>query len=171
MTMPKLLLTAVALALFSLAGCTRTISDPPISEVKPIKSVDVVKAIVEPVEMAVGNSAEATVRLEIQSGYHVNANPPTFSYLIPTALDITTSSGVSAGAVTYPAPKTAKFSFSEKPLAVYEGNVELKATLKADKSAQPGQHSLVAKLNVQACDDQVCYAPGTRELTIPVTIK
>lgn len=172
MTLSKFLLAIASIAVFSLAGCAR--HDGPASaskEPKRIASVDVVKVIVPPVEIAAGNSADTTIRLEIQSGYHVNANPPTFSYLIPTQLTITPSAGVSAGTVSYPAAKTATFSFSEKPLAVYEGNVEIKATLKTEKSAQPGQHSLAAKLQVQACDDQVCYAPGERELTIPVTIK
>jgi hypothetical protein len=43
--------------------------------------------------------------------------------------------------------------------------------LKATPAAEPGKHNLSAKLRVQACDDQVCYAPGTIDLTIPVTVK
>ncbi len=138
---------------------------------KRIASVDVVKTIVEPVEIKTGGSGEVRVRLTIQSGYHVNANPPTFSYLIPTQLAITPAEGLSAGAISYPPPINAKFSFSEKPLAVYEGEVEIRATVKADQASKPGQHSLAAKLNIQACDDLVCYPPGTQELTIPVVIK
>ena len=112
-----------------------------------------------------------TVRLTIQSGFHVNANPPTFPYLIPIELIVTPSEGVSASAISYPPGINVKLAFSEKPLAVYEGNIEIKATLKADKSAKPGQHSLATKLRIQACDDQVCYPPGTRDLAIPLIIK
>jgi len=43
--------------------------------------------------------------------------------------------------------------------------------LKAAPSAETGKHNLSATLRVQACDDQVCYAPGTIDLTIPVTVK
>jgi len=161
--------------LFAVSGCTRP--NDPASQLsaenapKRIASVDVVKVTVRPVEITAGSSGEANLRLTIQSGYHVNANPPTFPYLIPTELAITPGSAVSAGGVSYPQPINAKFAFSEKPLAVYEGDFEIRATLNAGKAAKPGQHTLSATLRVQACDDQVCYPPGTRELEIPVTIK
>ncbi|HWN09208.1 MAG TPA: protein-disulfide reductase DsbD N-terminal domain-containing protein [Pyrinomonadaceae bacterium] len=169
-------LSFMVLMLF--VGCSRSASNGETTTqpgleapTKRIASADVVKIIVEPVEITSGGSGEARVRLTIQSGYHVNANPPTFSYLIPTELAITPAEGLSAGAISYPPPITAKFSFSEKPLAVYEGEVEIRAIVKAGQASKPGQHSLAAKLSIQACDDQVCYPPGTRELTIPVVIK
>ncbi len=72
---------------------------------------------------------------------------------------------------SYPDPITKKFSFAEKPLAVYEGETTLTVRLKADKSVQPGKQTLAGKLRVQACDDQVCYAPGVIDVTIPLTIR
>jgi hypothetical protein len=64
-----------------------------------------------------------------------------------------------------------KFSFADELLAVYEGQVELKVALLADKGARHGQTSIPAKLRIQACDDQVCYPPGTIDVWIPVTVK
>ena len=139
--------------------------------VKRIASADVVKAVPERVEVRAGGSVEVPVRLTIQSGYHLNANPPTYPYLIPTALEIAPAAGISAARITYPPPINAKFAFAEAPLAVYEGETEIRATLTADNSAKPGEYSLSAKLRIQACDDQVCYPPGTRDLTIPVIVK
>jgi DsbC/DsbD-like thiol-disulfide interchange protein len=171
----RVLLSIAVLVLLALSGCARreqpVAPAAEVTEAKRIASVDVVKAEALPVQISAGESGDVTVRLTIQSGYHVNANPPTFSYLIPTELKIATADGITAGAISYPAPINAKVLFSEKPLAVYEGEIEVRATLKADKSAQPGQHSLPAKLRVQACDDQVCYPPGTRDLLIPVIVK
>ena len=79
--------------------------------------------------------------------------------------------GVSVGFITYPSPISKKFSFSQKPLAVYESEAAIKVMLKAAGSAPKGVHSFAAKLSVQACDDQVCYAPGTIDLSVPVTVK
>ena len=138
---------------------------------KKITSEGVVKAAAQRVEIPAGGSAEATVRLTIQSGYHVNANPPTFPYLKATVLEISPSDGVSVAFVTYPNAVDKKFAFAEKPLAVYEGETDLKATLKSDKTAKKGERSIPARLRIQACDDQVCYPPGTLELAIPVNIK
>jgi hypothetical protein len=136
-----------------------------------ITSEGVVKATAQRVEIRAGGSAAATVRLTIQSGYHVNANPPTFPYLKATALEISPSDGVSVSFVTYPKALNKKFAFAEQPLAVYEGDTDLKATLKADKAAKKGERSIPARLRIQACDDQVCYPPGTLALAIPANIK
>lgn len=174
------LLTIILGCLFTIAGCSKSATKPgsesfgltpSVAEDKRIASVDVVKAAPEPVEIKAGGSGEVTVRLTIQRGYHVNANPPTYSYLIPTALEIAPTDGVSVGAISYPPPINAKLAFAEKPLAVYEGETQIRATLQADKSAKPGERSLAAKLRIQACDDRVCYPPGTRDLAIPVIIK
>jgi thioredoxin:protein disulfide reductase len=121
--------------------------------------------------LAQGASGDAVVRLSVQEGYHVNANPATFSYLIPTKLDITPASGVSVDFITYPDPVTRTFSFADEPLKVYEGDALLKVKLKASASAETGKHNLSAQLRVQACNDQVCYPPGTIDLALPVTVK
>ena len=134
-------------------------------------SEKVVSFTVQPVEISAGGSADAVVKVTIKSGYHTNANPPTFPYLKPTELVITPAGGISAAPVAYPAATVKKFPFADQPLAVYEGEVSLKTTLKADKSATPGQSSLSAILRIQACDDQVCYPPGKLAVAIPVNIK
>jgi DsbC/DsbD-like thiol-disulfide interchange protein len=141
------------------------------TEAPPIRSVDVVKATPQQVTLAAGESGEAVVKLEIKNGYHVNANPPSFPYLKATELQISPADGISVQFMRYPDPLTKKFAFAEKPLAVYEGETTLKANIKADKTAKPGTHNLSAKLSVQACDEAVCYAPGTMDVTVPVNIK
>lgn len=155
------------------AGCAKT--EPPVNtpaEPKPgVTSTGVVK--VTPLETSItrGESGDLIVRLTIDNGYHVNANPPTFSYLIPTQLDLVPAGGISVDFITYPNAITRKFSFDEKPLAVYEGETDLKVRLNTAKSSTAGVHNLSGKLRVQACDDQVCYAPGSIDLTLPVSIK
>ena len=142
------------------------------SDSPAINSVDVVKANAQELTVAAGESGDAVVRLQISNGYHVNANPASFSYLIPTKLELTPADGIAVEFITYPDPITKAFSFSpEKPLAVYEGETTLKARLKTDKASKPGPHNLSAKLRVQACDDKVCYAPGAIDLVVPVNIK
>jgi thioredoxin:protein disulfide reductase len=168
------------LLLLVASGCSKPVQNsgsgtqsatPALVEDKRIASVNVVKVAAQPVEITAGGSGEATVRLTIQNGYHINANPPTYPYLIATTLEISPAAGVSAGLVTYPKPLNRKFVFAERPLAVYEGETNLVAKLKADKSAKPGQQSLTAKLRIQACDELVCYPPGTLDVVIPVSIK
>jgi DsbC/DsbD-like thiol-disulfide interchange protein len=171
--------TGILLLLVAIAACSRSAVDKQnqaavsntATETRRIASVDVVKATPQHVDIPAGGSADTTLNLKIQNGYHVNANPPSFPYLKATELEISSSAGISVGFISYPTPITRKFSFAEGPLAVYEGETTLKVRLKADKSAAPGTHNLAGKLRVQACDEQVCYAPGTIDVAIPVTIK
>jgi thiol:disulfide interchange protein DsbD len=141
-------------------------SDPP-----SIRSVDVVKVQPQETALAPGASGEAVVLVQIANGYHVNANPPSQPYLKATELELQPAEGISVDFITYPDPLIRKFSFSETPLKVYEGDTNLKVRLKADKKAAPGKHNLSAKLRVQACDDKVCYAPGALDLIVPVNVK
>ena len=171
---PILIFVAVLLCL---TGCSR--SKPPTSQAgvgtsqpdQPRHSVDVVKASAKDVTIKAGGDGDAIIQLNIQNGYHINANPPTFAYLKATELELPPGPGVSVSFIVYPNPLTKTFSFAEKPLAVYEGVTDIKARLKVDKSTKPGQHDLPAKIQVQACDNQVCYAPGTLEITIPLIVK
>ena len=150
---------------------TNTAGTSNTSEAPAIRSTDVVEARPQEVTLARGESGDAVVSIKIANGYHVNANPPTYSYLKATELELQRAAGIAVQFITYPDPLTKKFPFAEKPLKVYEGVTLVKANLKADASAQPGKHNLSAKLRVQACDDKVCYAPGALDLTIPVNIK
>jgi hypothetical protein len=155
-------------------GCGGNKSQPPsnTNQRPEVTSVGVVKGMTIAYNLAKGESGDATVRLNIAKGYHVNANPASFPYLIPTQLDLTPTTDIAVGSITYPNGVTKKFSFSpDQPLSVYEGETDLKVRLTASKTAQSGRHNLSAKLRVQACDDQVCYAPGTMDLTLPVTVK
>lgn len=177
--MTRYAIALILTTLFGLLACSRpanprhseTTVQPADNAVKRIGSTDVVKAEPEPVDIAPGGSSQAMIRLTIQNGYHVNANPPTYPYLIPTAFEMSPQDGLSIGQISYPTPITIKLAFAEKPLAVYEGQTAIKATMKADDSVQPGERTLPAKLRIQACDDQVCFPPGSIELAIPVRVK
>ena len=149
-----------------LTACARAQKEP-----LAINSVDVVKVMPQETTLTRGESGDIPVRLEIKDGYHVNANPPSQSYLKPTEIELKPAEGLSVEFITYPDPLTKSFSFSETPLKVYEGVTNLKVRLKADKTATAGKHNLAAKLRVQACDDKVCYAPGALDVTVPVNVK
>lgn len=131
----------------------------------------IVRASAESVEVRAGGTTEAAVRLAITSGYHVNANPATERFLIPTSLEVKPEAGITVGKIVYPKPLTKKFSFAATPLAVYEGDARIALTVSAPRDAAPGQHALAARLRVQPCDDEKCYPPTTVETSIPVTIR
>lgn len=181
MTASRILLVVCLSGLLSIASCSK--SEPKLAsnpedarketaEGKRISSLDVVKGTIIPTQISAGSSGEVNVQLVIQPGYHINANPPTYPYLRATKLTIgSTWGGVSAGPVSYPKALNRKFGFAEKPLDVYEGETDLKFSLNVDKSAAKGERSIPVMIDIQACDDAVCYAPAVMNLTIPLTVK
>lgn len=92
------------------------------------------------------NSGELQLNIRVADGWHINANVPLEEYLIPTELVV---DGVVVGAEIYPEPLLKSLAFNSKELALYEGEITLRAPIK------PG----VVTLNLQACSDEICLAP------------
>ena len=150
-------------------GATRK-SNVVVETGKGVASADVVLVRPDHLNITAGRSAEAIVKLQIQSGYHVNANPPTEPYLKPTELEINAADGINVDYVVYPDAVKKTFSFAKQPLAVYEGETIIRVALNADSSAVKGARHLSGKLRIQACDEEVCYPPGTVDISIPLTV-
>ena len=173
MTRSKLII-ASSLLLFIMTACSRPATPPeatPATEQPRISTQSVVKVTTEPAEIVAGESKEVVVKINTQSGYHINANPASFAYLKATELDLQDTPGLMVDYTYYPNPQVKKFAFSEQALKVYEGETQLKVMLNAEKAAPKGPLNVPAKLNVQACDDKVCYPPASIDISIPVTIK
>jgi hypothetical protein len=131
-------------------------------------SSSVVKVSAANVSVKKGGSATATVTLNIQGGYHINSNRPSESYLIATALKLSRANGLTLGTVIYPKAKMQKFSFSEKPLSVFDGQVVLKFTVRAGAAA--ASQTVIGKLTIQACNDEQCLRPQTVDVSIPIDV-
>ncbi|MBC7910175.1 MAG: hypothetical protein H7Y30_06725 [Pyrinomonadaceae bacterium] len=116
--------------------------------------------------------ANVPVRVTIAKGYHINANPPSFPYLIATELTVEPKAGFVIGKPVYPASVTRKFAFSKDPLAVYEGNVVIKMPISIAEGKPPySEHGLNGKLRYQACDDDTCFPPNTLDVNLHAVVK
>ena len=125
----------------------------------------------EPVyKLKAGSAVEAALSIDIEEGYHINSNRPAESFLIPTALKLQPLKGLTVARVVYPKAKLQKFSFSEKPMSVYEGKALLKFNARALPSLAAGSHVLKGKLTVQACNNEQCLRPQTLDVEIPFEV-
>ena len=116
-----------------------------------------------------GGAGDGTLTLQLRSGYHVNSNTPSDPYLIP--LRLTWNPGpLEAAGVVYPKPGMEKFAFSEKPLSIFSGAFDVLTHFKAASNARPGLNVITGKLRYQACNDRMCLAPKTIDVTLPVEI-
>jgi cytochrome c biogenesis DsbD-like protein len=115
-------------------------------------------------------SPPASIELVISPGYHINAHPATFPYLIATEIQPAKVDGIAVGdKLVYPPPKMETFAFADQPLAVYEGSVTIPISLIPEAGAN-GQRTIRFKIRVQACDAQQCFPPATLDAALPVDI-
>jgi hypothetical protein len=117
----------------------------------------------------IGATTDLALTLQLTTGYHVNSNTPSDEYLIP--LRITWNPGpLEAVKVSYPQPHMEKFAFSQKPLSIFSGEFEIQTQFKPSATATPGLGVMTGKLRYQACNDRMCLAPKTLDITVPVQI-
>jgi uncharacterized protein len=95
------------------------------------------------------------VTLQVDPGYHINANPASEPYLIPTTLVF---KGSAPARVAYPRPTRFRPLFSDQPIDVYEGIVAIGATFPARALAHIA--ALHGAVTVQACSDRICFPPA-----------
>jgi len=105
-------------------------------------------------------TSKMLVTLRVEEGFHINANPASLDFLIPTSISFT---GAQPKSVTYPEASKFKPSFTRSTLDVYQGITEIVAEF--DAGVLTGEDAPSATITAQACNDTVCLPPST----IPVT--
>ncbi len=103
-----------------------------------------------------GDPAQLVVRLAIDEGWHVNANPASLPFLIPTAVEVRGAEAV----IRYPEGRALRSEFAPEEILVYEGTVEIPMIL--ESGASPAQ----VALRYQACDERICLPPARAELAV-----
>ena len=109
--------------------------------------------IIKVERLAAANRLAITLRID--RGFHINANPASLPYLIPTSVSF---AGVTPYRVNYPASVRFKPKFSDEPLDVYEGTVTITASFA--KGALDDAPAFHATVTAQACTDQICLPPA-----------
>lgn len=117
-----------------------------------------------------GGSFQIAVVMNIRPGFHVNAREKSEEYLIATDLKAQLPSGFTGGEVVYPKGKLETFTFSKKPLNVYQGKVVLLLPVNTLATAPLGEQHIPLKLRYQACSTEVCLPPTTLPLDATVNI-
>lgn len=166
-------IVVVAFALSLLNACSKPATnqvpaDSQTSQREVRSSADIVSLGGTGTAMTGGNDGEAMVLLNIEQGYHVNANPATYPYLIATEVTADKVEGLDVGKAIYPPAKKQKFQFAEEQLAVYEGQIEVRLPIKI---AGKGTRALPLNIRVQACDHEKCFPPATLNTSVSVEVK
>jgi len=105
------------------------------------------------------------VTIKVDDNYHINANPASFDFLIPTSLEF---KGVKPSKIEYPKPMRFTAKFAPEGLDVYEGSVAVVARFPKDslKDLKAIQGTVAA----QACTSQICLPPSAFRFRLKISI-
>ena len=118
-----------------------------------------------------GRTVRATVTMDIPGGYHVNSNRPLEKFLIPTTLKVDAPDGIRIGPIAYPRAVVRKFKFSKNNVAVYEGRATMRFTITVRPGTSTGSKEVKLNVRYQSCNDEVCFPPQTKELSLWLNVE
>lgn len=151
----------------ALLAPTAALSTPPLQS-----SADVgVSGTIAPDKVKKGRIARASVVMDIPSGLHVQSSKPLDKFLVATKLDVETPSGMTAGPISYPRPLMRNLKFSKAAVAVYEGKATMRFNITVPANYSGGSGEIKGKLRFQACNDDSCFPPVTREVKMWLNVE
>ncbi|MEJ7623982.1 MAG: protein-disulfide reductase DsbD domain-containing protein [Pyrinomonadaceae bacterium] len=116
-----------------------------------------------------GKAARATVILSLPGGLHVNSSRPGSEYAIPTSIRAS-ARGAKIGAVVYPRGKNQKFEFSEGSINVYDGRTSFWFPVTVPAGYKGNSITVSVSVKYQACTNEVCYPPKTKNLKLTAAV-
>jgi hypothetical protein len=135
-------------------------------------SADVkVSGSIAPDKVRKGRRAQANVVMEIPGGLHVQSSKPLDKFLVATKLDVETPAGMKVGPIVYPRALMRNLKFSKGKVAVYEGRAAIRFGVTVPASYSGGSGEIKGKLKFQACNDEACFPPVTREVKIWLNVE
>ncbi len=117
------------------------------------------------VHAELGTHQELTLNLSIRPGWHINAHQPLQKYLIPTSVQMAEDSKAwRIEHLAYPKAKHRTLGFQSEPLALYEGEIKIKAVLTKTTETSIADRPPAIEFRLQACSHSLCLAPETLRL-------
>jgi len=126
---------------------------------------------VTPDKVKKGQTVRASVTMEIPSGLHVQSSKPLDKFLVATKLEVETPAGMKVGPIAYPRALLRSFKFSKDKVAVYEGKAVIRFNVTVPANYSGGSGDIKGKLRFQACDDDKCFPPLTREVKMWLNVE
>lgn len=121
-------------------------------------------------KLPAGSACQVAVVMTIAKGWHVNANPPKPDYLKPVKISWKSKNGVELVDVKYPQGMAFKIEGEDEDAMVYEGEIQVRGTLKIPKDAGGLTEDMELTVNYQACNKEGCMPPKTIKLTAKLAI-
>lgn len=155
----RTIIRSFALSLFLLVSSAPAQEAVPVTIALPEKQPTV----------AAGESFRTLLTVTIVKPWHINSHRPHDEVLIPSRVTVS-GDGFGAATIQYPEPRDMMFGFSDQPVSVFDGVIEIPLIIKSERSLSPGKHPLTVTFEYQACNDITCLAPTKVSAAMTVTV-
>ncbi|MCX5754380.1 MAG: thioredoxin family protein [Candidatus Krumholzibacteria bacterium] len=108
-----------------------------------------------------GSVGYVAITADIAAGWHINAEKPLESYLIPTVLEVSAPAGIEIVRLLYPEPVLRKLEISETKMALYDGIAVFGAVIRVGPDVLPGSYRITATIRYQGCNNLTCVEPAS----------
>jgi thiol:disulfide interchange protein len=149
----------IALLLTSLIGSVALGAVP-----DPVVSATLNRSALPP-----GEESLVAVVIEIPDKLHAQSHTPSQESFIPLTVTATAPQGIKIGQPRYP-PGEEKTYPALGLLNVYEGRVIVHLPVSVADDAPGGAVAIEGSVNLQLCDDSICYRPQSVPFTLATTI-
>jgi thiol:disulfide interchange protein DsbD len=119
---------------------------------------------------APGGAARIALRVLLDERFHVQSDAPRDPSLIPTVLTVDAPPDVRVTEIVFPKPIDFIQAGLPQPLVVFPHDFAIGVQLAVDASVAAGPLEIRGRLRYQACDDKLCFAPTTAEVTWTLTV-
>ncbi len=130
-----------------------------------------VSAYLDRTALVRGEPFRLAVVLDLAPGFHVNANPPSLDFLVPTRLVPQAHPALRWGEVQYPPGEALAAEWAgPTPIRVYAGRTVLVVDGTVSPEAPLGPTILRLTLSYQGCAASTCYPPATRTVQVKARV-
>jgi uncharacterized protein YyaL (SSP411 family) len=116
--------------------------------------------------ISVPDEDEVLVTIKVDDKFHINANPASFDFLIPTTVEF---KGIKPKRLDYPKPVRFTAEFVREGLDAYECSVAVVARF--PKGSLSENRWIEGAVTVQACTNRICLPPSTLPISAAVGAK
>jgi len=128
------------------------------------------KAYLSTSKLKPGTPCELAIVLKIEDAWHINANPSSEKFLVPTTISVKSSSGSTIERWSYPMGQPFQADGIAMPVRVYDGEVTIIGKLAVPNDVEGQVESLELSVRYQACNATQCEAPRTMKFAAKLPI-
>jgi thiol:disulfide interchange protein DsbD len=117
-----------------------------------------------------GGTYPILFRIRIASPWYIHGTEEAEKGLIPTRLLFPQYPEIGVGQIRFPGSEKKRFLFAEEPVAVFSGEVPVRAEVAVGQKASLGKHVIKGRLSFQACSSRSCLPPEDVPILLSLTI-